>query len=343
MKQTGYLIENLLDKSKYFTTTSSYDRPQWVSRDKAAVYETADSAERAMKKMIKYGVNSIRMVNLAEFAAPVRRELPPEDEMSLPPMDGEELPPEDEMVAGHQEVVCPQCNHEPCTCDVGDHPEGEELDLDDPNVLPPTDGEELPMDGEELPPEGELNLDELPPEENEEITNRTSAAVRGHTVSYKGEQYVVNGEVGNGVFDLTSVENPSKRVRAHGAELMSVRESEEQKDNCICSEPDASVTVPASVKSALAAVVSKFTKEADEYNNRDDARASFAMTVASAADELKVLLDKGTVESLKLAQVKLASFMNPITSNFPVEVHKFILSGGRKQSLKDLFDSKRAK
>ena len=41
MKQTGYIIENLLDKSKYFTSTSSYDRPQWVKKEQASVYETA--------------------------------------------------------------------------------------------------------------------------------------------------------------------------------------------------------------------------------------------------------------------------------------------------------------
>ena len=78
MRQTGYLIENLLNKKHYFTSTSSYDRPRWVEANQASVYETADSAERAMKKMIKYGVNSVRLVNLSELSITQ----PPED---LPP------------------------------------------------------------------------------------------------------------------------------------------------------------------------------------------------------------------------------------------------------------------
>ena len=383
MKQTGYIIENLLDKTKYFTSTSSYDRPTWVKKEQASIYETADSAERAMKKMIKYGVNSIRMVNLAEFAPPVRnrhpedlpigKELPPVDnaQMELPPEDGQELPPmgddvapEDEMVAGHQEEVCPECGHEPCTCDMGEHQPGDEIDVD--------------------------SLD-LPPEENEEIVNRTTAVQPGHTVSYKGQEFVVVADAGNGTVQIAQPANPKKVTNVHVNELLPVHESEKavsdlsddelkrliniktknglahdlsksaaqrlrdaqaeqaRRKSAVKESTDVAddcctkIEVPSAAKSELAAVISKYEKEAKEYDGRDDARASFAMMVVSAASEIAELLSTGTVESVKQAQVRFSSFMSPITALFPASTIKFINSGGRKPTLKDFFNDKRAK
>lgn len=384
MRQTGYIIENLLDKTKYFTSTSSYDRPTWVKKEQASVYETADSAERAMKKMIKYGVNSIRMVNLVELAPPMRnrhpedlpvdQELPPADiaPTDLPPEAGQELPPvdaevapEDEMVAGHQEEVCPECGHEPCTCEAGDHQPGDEIDVD--------------------------ALD-LPPEENEEIVNRTSSLQPGHTVSYKGQEFVVVADAGNGTMQIAQPHDPKKvasvhvnellpvheavklkRMSAHQKEMaasrakyqeecdrarekhekehgetyhygatkvvkLPVKESADVADDC-CTK----IEVPAAAKSELSAVITKYEKEAKDYDGRDDARASFAMTVVSAASEIAELLSTGTVESVKQAQVRFSSFMNPITALFPASTIKFINSGGRKPTLKDFFNDKRAK
>ena len=383
MRQTGYLIENLLNKKHYFTSTSSYDRPRWVEANQASVYETADSAERAMKKMIKYGVNSVRMVNLAEFAPPVRnrhpedlpigKELPPVDDaqMELPPEDGQELPPigddvapEDEMVAGHQEEVCPECGHEPCTCDMGEHQPGDEIDVD--------------------------SLD-LPPEENEEIVNRTTAVQPGHTVSYKGQEFVVVADAGNGTVQIAQPANPKKVTNVHVNELLPVHESEKavsdlsddelkrliniktknglahdlsksaaqrlrdaqaeqaRRKSAVKESTDVAddcctkIEVPSAAKSELAAVISKYEKEAKEYDGRDDARASFAMMVVSAASEIAELLSTGTVESVKQAQVRFSSFMSPITALFPASTIKFINSGGRKPTLKDFFNDKRAK
>lgn len=383
MKQTGYIIENLLDKTKYFTSTSSYDRPAWVKKEHASVYETADSAERAMKKMIKYGVNSIRMVNLVELAPPPRNrhpedlpvgqelppadvaptDLPPEAGQDLPPVDGE-VAPEDEMVAGHQEEVCPECGHEPCTCEGGEHQPGEEIDVD--------------------------SLD-LPPEENEEIVNRTSALQPGHTVSYKGQEFVVVGDAGNGTMQIAQTNDPKKVTSVHVNELLPVHESEKavsdlsddelkrliniktknglahdlsksaaqrlrdaqaeqaRRKSAVKESTDVAddcctkIEVPSAAKSELAAVISKYEKEAKDYDGRDDARASFAMTVVGAASEIAELLSTGTVESVKQAQVRFSSFMSPITALFPASTIKFINSGGRKPTLKDFFNDKRAK
>lgn len=336
MKQTGYIIENLLDKTKYFTSTSSYDRPNWVSPENATVYESVDSAERAIKKMIKYGVNSVRMVNLAELAPPAsanrQQQLPPREEIqpqevqqAEPQVEPQAAPTQeepagDEMVASHQESVCPECGHEPCTCE--GHQQGEEIDVD-----------------------------RDVPEENEEITNRATSFQRGHTVSYKGQEFVVVGDVGNGIVQIAQSDDPNNVARVNAAELLPVHESvkveepltAKSTDVDVSADPETKVSVPAEAKSGLAAVIKKYTDEAEKFNGRDDARASFAMTVAAAATEIKELLDAGTVEALKQAQVRMSTFMNPITSLFPAEVLKFVNSGGRKPTLKDLFDSKRTK
>jgi hypothetical protein len=101
------------------------------------------------------------------------------------------------------------------------------------------------------------------------------------------------------------------------------------------------VKVPAEVMSHLKTAISDFQKCADLSDSRDDAKGSFCMTVVSAFEELRDLLEVGTVESVKQAQIKMTSWMNPITSHLPVSVQKFIFMGGRKPTLKDMFDDKR--
>lgn len=368
MRQTGYLIENLLNKKHYFTSTSSYDRPRWVEASRASVYESADSAERAMKKMIKYGVNSVRLVNLSELSITQHPEdLPPED------IPADDASPEDEMVAQDQ-------------------------------VDAPIDSEyRTDIASDEYQEGDEINIDELPSEENEEITNKSSGFSRGHSVSYKGMKYVVVADDGNGNLQIAQSDAPTKIIRVNASELLPVHESEKpvteltddelkrliriktknglahnlsksamdrlsaakaeqarrrasvkesadvvsepasSNDVDVSGDPETKVSVPAEAKNGLSAIIQKYTDEAEKFNGRDDARASFAMTVAAAASEIKELLDQGTVEALKQAQIRLSSFMNPITSLFPAETLKFISSGGRKPTLKDLFDSKRAK
>lgn len=303
MKQTGYLIENLLNKKHYFTSTSSYDRPRWVEANQASVYETADSAERAMKNMIKYGVNSVRLVNLSELA------------IAQPHMD---LPQEDEMVAQDQ-ADAPVDSEYRTDIQSDEHQEGDEIDID-----------------------------ELQPEENEEITNKSSGLVRGHSVSYKGVKYVVVGDDGNGTLQVAQADAPTKIIRVNASELLPVSESTTidspaTKGEDIVGAPDEKISVPANVKSGLDAVIQKYSNEAKTFAGRDDVRASFAMTITDAAAQLKELISIGTVESIKQAQIVYSTYMNAITTNFPAEVIKFITSGGRKPTLRDLFDSKRSK
>jgi hypothetical protein len=102
------------------------------------------------------------------------------------------------------------------------------------------------------------------------------------------------------------------------------------------------VKVPQEIKNELKNAIEVFKRCADFNNTRDDTKASFCMTVHAAMTELYDYLEIGTVEAIKMAQIKLSSFMNPITSNIPEKVRDFIYRGGRKPSLKDLFDFKRS-
>lgn len=357
MKQTGYIIENLLDKSKYFTSTSSYDRPQWVKKEQASVYETADAAERAMKKMIKYGVNSIRMINLAELAAPLRSR-PPVDE--LPPDDSMDLPqdaPEDQMVARNQEEVDPDQYNKPDheddigASDLGDaqYNAGDEIDADSGDLDDADDANDdwYDADGRQNPngaydAGGHFYADRAAdfdaPEENEEITNKSHSMQPNHTVSYKGQEYVVVADLGNGTMQIANPQKPNKVITVHNKELLPIHESAD-----VSGDPDEKVSVPANVKSELATVIATYQKEAKDYNERDDARASFALTFVSAASEIAELLAIGTVGSIKQAQVRFGALMSPIAALFPAATIKFIASGGRKPTLKDLFDDKRTK
>lgn len=101
------------------------------------------------------------------------------------------------------------------------------------------------------------------------------------------------------------------------------------------------VKVPGEVKSKLSAAIATFKKCSDFNNGRDDAQAQFCMTCHAALEELQDLLNQGTVEAIKMAQVKMTSWMNPITTNIPPEVRDFVLRGGMKPSIKDLFDVKK--
>lgn len=106
-------------------------------------------------------------------------------------------------------------------------------------------------------------------------------------------------------------------------------------------DPQDVVKVPSEVKTALSDAIAVFQKCADFNNTRDDAKASFCMTCVGALEELQDCLNMATAESMKAAQIKMTSWMNPITTNIPEIVRDFVVRAGRKPSLKDLFDKKK--
>lgn len=91
------------------------------------------------------------------------------------------------------------------------------------------------------------------------------------------------------------------------------------------------VSVPAEIKSSLKKVIDKFMV------NKED---SYSLTAGMALQELLDVLEVGTVEAIKRAQLKMTSIMSPITNHIPDNVRLYIVKGGRKDTLKDVFDKK---
>ena len=105
-------------------------------------------------------------------------------------------------------------------------------------------------------------------------------------------------------------------------------------------QPADKITVPSEILSQLQAKIQEFKKMADFNDGRDDAKSSFAMTVHDALVQLHDDLSLGTVEAMKHAQIAMGTFMNPITTNIPPEVLKFIARGGNQPTLKDFFNTR---
>jgi hypothetical protein len=110
----------------------------------------------------------------------------------------------------------------------------------------------------------------------------------------------------------------------------------------LVNEPTSKIKIPASIKSELAAAITSCQKQADKFASRDDATASFHMQCHDCMVEVQDALNVGTVEALKAVQIRMSSWMSPIINMIPSAVHKFVLGGGARPSLKDMFDTKKA-
>lgn len=333
--KTGYAIAKNSLKKEFFTSTSAYDRAQWIPVTEATTYPTAEMAESALKKLYKYGQIQARVVPLAEMNLdfePIEgsgEDLPPEGSEQDLPMDGE-MGGEDDAALGDEEgsgdddgmdaeetgEVCPECEHDPCTCE--DKEDDDELSPDD------LDGEmsgDMGDDLDDIDMEDDVDLD-LDGDDGE-LEQEADPRFDGRTL---------------GMASISPMGGP----RMESAEVSFKDKAVTGKDGNDFAQPnDTKAKVPANVKSDLSSTISKFKKEA-EYNKGDDARASFCLTVASALEEIQELLNAGTIEDVKKASIKMTSMMNPITSQIPVSVVKYIQTGGEKPSLKDLFNAKRS-
>lgn len=338
--KNGYVITKNALAKEFFTASSAYDRPQWIGLTEATVYPTAELADRAVRKLYKNGSYQANVVSLSEMNLDIEPIEGREDELSLgddlgdaDPTADDELDGDDEpeMKAAEQNDVCPECEHEPCTCpEHDDDISGEDdLDVDSGSEIDDEFGGEFDdlvdneLDGEEV---GDIEFDGEDPfaDENEqEADPRFDGRRLGMAqLSPMGGPRRLGG-LGESAVKSINIKDPAQNTKD---------------DNAFAG--DSKVTVPANVKSELKAVIAKFEKEA-EYHKNDDARASFGLTVAAALQDILDCLNHGTVEGVKRANVKMTSYMNPITSHIPPAVVKFITSGGAKPSLKDLFNTKR--
>jgi hypothetical protein len=389
MSKPGFVICKDKSTKEYFTTTSAYDRPRWVSLDESTVFPTAEIAQAAAKKLWGYGAYAATPVSLSE-AAHIDFELPDEELESASP----DLPPGDEFDGLSPEDV--DVLDSPADDESAYGADGElegdgidpldaegELNGDDPDLdaSTPADDESAygadgELEGDGIDPMGGELDDELDPLTDENDENaispaeldmldraRTNESVlmelsKGTLKSYlrkavkSTQELVTNGDMVKGVDRAKKTAWASGKLK----EKTLTKESVEVKKQTYkdAAETDAvpgrdtysdypdcdKVPTPSSISAALRSVVRKFKQSAEAADTRDDVRASQDLTVADAIQQLLDDLSQGTVDGIKQAQIHMTSYMTPITQHIPPEVVKFIASGGKQSTLKDMFGAK---
>ena len=98
------------------------------------------------------------------------------------------------------------------------------------------------------------------------------------------------------------------------------------------------VAVPQSVKSSLREAVKSLRSDIDKLGVGHTAEETkiFYNDMANAFEDLLGLLDEGTQQGLKKAQLHAMSLMGPMLHKLPEGVWSFLTNGGPKRSLKDL-------
>lgn len=330
MKKSGFMIKNG-QRDTFFTSASAYDRPVWTSLTEATVYASETQAAKAVEKLMAYGSYSATIIEASSMEFEFPDEGPNKDQAPITQTDGEmEGNPEEEMVAGQ----------------LSDNPE-EDLNLDDDEIemgdefddanAEEMGDEDFPEDDEQAlsPEEQQLARGErLPP-----MGNGNGPRFESVTIPSKPNSDAQPSENKNTVAN----EKPVEKVKF-------TQDNRNADDTNFAKEIEPmyhDVKIPANVMSAIKSSIDTYNKAAEFNNGRDDSQASMALTIVDALKNIQSCLELGTQEGLKQAQIKITTFMNPITTNFPPEVIDFLYKNGRQPiSLKNVFydkwDSKRA-
>lgn len=332
MAQTGYVITRAKNLKEYFTTSSAYDVPKWVELKEATEFPTAELAHHAAKKLWMKGNFSAKVVPVSEITIDDLRDLMGDGVTDRPPLDNTDSYNETDPLASDE---------------ADDALPDDETDVEDENgcewVCPDDEDEDTPDDLEDDledemddRPDGDITMSlEMPPEEDDIMIKR---GMRESTIMPKKPQLdakpddkkpglIPNLKSGEDIKlkDPTVTDKKSSSDFSYAGSM----------------EHDEKVKVPVDIRSSLNGVIATFRKCSDDSISSGD-RASFCKTVAGALDALAKDLDMGTVGGIKQAQIHMTSYMSPITSHIPADVAKFIAMGGKKSSLKNLFDDKRA-
>lgn len=348
MRTEGYVIARNRKTDQFFTSSSAYDRPSWIPVTEATVYLTPEMAQTAAVKLAKSGAYECRVVTIKEamaFSMPMTQ-MSPMAPMGMAPGVDEEDPenPEGsmevdiqpdgeggtEMVAADSEDACETCAHCPCTCDTDEDGVDDLVDAELAGDEPQTDE----FGDISMNPNTDINLDS----KGERLAQQLSSGRRGMGESFVMPAKPQADQPGDGnkdtVLDVKGAEKIKFKNPAH--------KDSDPAEPSVADGSEDKIKVPADVMSDLKAVIDEFKTAAEQSVTRDDAKASFCMTVADAFAQLHDDLSQGTVAGVKMAQVHMTSYMNPITAHLPNSVQKFIFMGGKKPTLKDLFDDKRA-
>lgn len=324
MKNTGYVIAKNRELDLFFTATSSYDRPRWTPVSESTIYYSAEMADAAALKVAKQsGAYSCKVVQLSEAIGPeVDTNIA---EPALNKSNG--------MTAASTDEVCDNCDHAPCTCDTDsdgiDDLIDAELGMDDTTELSDADGEfdedtdDAGMSDDGIPAE---NPDNMPntaiglSAKGDELARRLPRRMGGLGESAEKVE-LIKFNTPSGVADKPDTDLTNSGAQPH----------------------DDKVKVPADVIRELKATIKQFDDDAEKSNTHDDTRAAFCLTVSSALTQLLNDLELGTVQGVKQAQIHMTSYMSPITANLPAIVQRYIVMGGRKPTLQDIFNDKRSK
>ena len=316
MKKQGFIIAKNGIETEFFTSKSSYDHPIWLPLTEATIYPTAEIAQNALLKLLKYGAYSAKLVEASSMEFEFPDEGPNKDQENIVQTDA----PEDEMTTGQlSDDSTDELNLDDDDIEMGDDFEKDE-ELEDIEgefgSIPPRD--EIPTDDESMAPE-ENEQSFLSPMERKMMAGKRPSHSTG------------NGPVREG---LDSKAEVIKFKQKAGAE-------------CDTNFADGieplhhDVKIPSNVLKALRDSIAVYNDAADFNNGRDDAQASMSLTIADALRTIEDCLNLGTHEGLKQAQIKITTFMNPITTHFPPEVIDYLYKSGRQpMSLKDIFYNK---
>jgi len=320
-----YAIAKNRGVNAFFTKTSAYDRPQWVSESQASTFHTAEMAETALRKLLKHGAYEARVVVLSEA---IELELPDDAPAQGVPTRSNAIDNQNAVDANNSDLDDPEATADddnkmvaqiqittsavPANFQAGseddlEHEEDSLVGVEDPAALPPPDDDVTDFNPN-ADPSVRMESAEMPTRPG----NDPVASSNKDTVLDVKKPAVI------------TYKDPSKSPDCFTAP---VNDNDEN-----------SISVPADVKADLKKAIADFKKQADFANTVDDTRSSFCLTVVAAFERLQELLSSGTVGDLKQAQIFMTTWMNAITTNLPASVQKFVLSGGRKDTLKDLFD-----
>ncbi len=367
INKTGYLIAQNNTRTTFFTSSSAYDKPKFVPVTEATNYPTAEIAHIALTKLYKNGIYSAKLVEAVSMQFDFPDEGPNKNQPSITQTSGEEDMTAGQLSGDPEEDLNDDGDDE---IEMGDDFDREFDEDDDQNQEEQsiTSDERNPHDIGQWDQDYNIGqfgddhnigqwdqdynygqVDNVDKEENEQsfTTPIETQMMQGRRSKYPNGQGPMRESVNmpkRPSLDAKPSENKNTALDTKKAKLIKFKQTAGTPNDVNYSqdiEPSyTKINVPKNVMRAIAASIKTFD-EASEFNNgRDDAMASMALTISSALRELKACLDLGTQEGLTQAQIKITTYMNPITTNLPPEIFDYLSKAGRQPtSLKNMFYS----
>lgn len=361
--KTGYVIAKNKTAKDFFTSTSSYDRPQWISVSEATIYPSAEIAQSAVTKLWKNGSYSACLKPLSE-ALPMNPNKP--DELAGQGIGDEQYYNEDDLKDKMKVGTLSRDDDENPDEYSLDDDEIETLDDDDELNDEINDGDKFNDEedfhnedefGSDLDPEHSSRFQPRDQEENEQafLSPLEQAMSKGRRPtplnirkaprlgeSLKESDYPTTHKNQS---EASPSENKTIATDLKKPEVIKYKQqltdpADAKFDNDVDSLYNPNST-PANIISALKNGINEFQTAADYNNGKDDAQASHALTIASALQDILTDLQQGTKEGLKQAQIRITTYWNGITTHFPPEVIDYLYKSGRQpMSLKNMFYDK---